>query len=179
MGADFSVVSRRRFMRLSLGAGSLLAMGGVTSVLVRGCAPWLGPLRILSDREHHTLTQLAHALLPRSDHFPVGAEDVDLATAFDTYLADEPPWNQRDLQRALFYLEWGPLILRRHARTFSNLPTAERLAFFRSWAEGDDLTRRQIATAFRRFLYVVFYDRPIVWPHIGYEGPRIRAAEAA
>ena len=34
--------------------------------------------------------------------------------------------------------------------------------------------QRQAATAFRKFLSLVFFDTPEVWPHIGYPGPTVK-----
>jgi hypothetical protein len=174
MGEDFAIVSRRRFLRLSLAAGAFVLLGGGGAWLLarRGRAPGMIEL---TDREHRTLAQLARALFPDGGAFPVGASDVDLARAFDAFLADEPEWNREDLSRALFLLEVGPVVFERRLRTFSGLPEEERLAHFQGWAEGG-LLRRQVATAFRRFLALVFYDTPAVWPHIGYDGPGVAGA---
>jgi hypothetical protein len=174
MGEDFAIVSRRRFLRLSLATGAFLLMGVAGLLALRGRAPRVGGLRVLTGREHRTLAQLARALFPVEDAFPVGASDVDLAGAFDAFLADEPEWNRKDLSRALFLLEIGPIVFERRLRTFSGLSPVERLAHFQGWAEGGPL-RRQVATAFRRFRALVFYDAPAVWPHIGYDGPLVVA----
>lgn len=172
MGEDFAIVSRRRFLRLSLAAGAFVLMGGGAWLLARrGRAPGTAAL---TEREHRTLSQLARALFPGGGAFPVGASDVDLARAFDDFLADEPEWNQADLSRALLLLEMGPILFERRLRRFSGLPAEERLAHFQRWAEGG-LLRRQVATAFRRFLALAFYDTPAVWPHIGYDGPLVVA----
>lgn len=170
MGEDFSILSRRRFLRLSLAAGGLLLACGAGLLALRGRAPRRTGLRALSDREYHTLALLSRALFPDGGAFPVGASDVDLARAFDAFLADEPDWSRKDLGRALFLLELGPVLFERRLRTFGRLAPEERLAHFERWAEGGEL-RRQVATAFRRFLSLVFYDTPAVWPHIGYDGP--------
>ncbi len=89
-------------------------------------------------------------------------------------LADEPDWTCKDLGRALFLLEFGPVMFEGQLRTFSQLTPEERLAHFERWAEGG-LLRRQVATAFRKFMSLVFYDTPAVWPHIGYDGPLVGA----
>ncbi len=174
MGEDLSILSRRRLLRLSLAAGGFLLMGGAGLLALRGRAPRVGGLRALTDQEYRTLSQLARALFPEGGGFPVGASTVDLARAFDAFLADEPDWNREDLGRALFLLEYGPVVFERRLRTFSRLSPEERLAHFESWAEGGPL-RRQVATAFRKFLSLVFYDTPAVWPHIGYDGPLVGA----
>lgn len=135
-----------------------------------GSAPAVTGLTCLSPRAYRTLSRLAAALLPSGGAFPLGAADVDLARSFDVFLADEPPWNQRDLQLALTLLEYGPLLFDKRWAAFSSLDDAERLAHYERWATSDDLMRRQVALAFRKFLSMVFYDSPEVWQHIGYDG---------
>lgn len=149
-------------------------MGGAAGLLaMRGRAPAVAGLRCLGDQEYRTLRQLALALFPREGGFPVGGEDVDLARSFDAFLADEPEWNRGDLKKGLFLLEYGPVIFERRLVTFSHLAAPERLAHFEGWA-GGGLVRRQLALALKRFLALVFYDRPEVWAHIGYDGPLVR-----
>lgn len=172
MGAGFSILSRRRFLRLGLAAGSVLLLGGGGLFALLGWPPRVRGLRALSDREHRTLALLARAVLPQGGAFPAGAEDVDLARAFDDFLADEPEWNRTDLRRALVLLELGPILFEARLRTFSRLSSEERLLHFERWS-GAGLLRRQVATAFRRFLALVFYDSPAVWPGIGYDGPLV------
>ncbi|HEY6098175.1 MAG TPA: hypothetical protein VIW03_02015 [Anaeromyxobacter sp.] len=172
MGEGFSILTRRRFLRLSLAAGGFLLMGGAGLLALRGRAQRVAGLRALTHHEYRTLSQLARALFPEGGAFPVSASDVDLARAFDAFLADEPDWNRKDLERALLLLELGPIVFEGRLRTFSRLSPEERLAHFERWAEGG-LLRRQVATAFRKFLTLVFYDTPAVWPHIGYDGPLV------
>lgn len=178
MGEGFSALSRRRFLRVSLGLGGVVLMGSGTALLgLGGWARSVSGLRLLSDREYRTLAALAEALFPRGGSFVFSAYDVDLARAFDGYLVNEPEYIRTDLQRALFLLEWGPVIFGRHARTFSKLREDQRLAFFRGWATGYDETRRQVSVAFRKFLSMVFYDNPDVWPAIGYRGPSLLSGD--
>ncbi|HZY02473.1 MAG TPA: hypothetical protein VFF02_03175 [Anaeromyxobacteraceae bacterium] len=168
-----SIFSRRRFLGIALGAGGAVLMGGGALAWLRGRAPPVAGLRCLSDHEYRTLRQLALALFPRQGGFSVGAEDLDLARSFDGFLADEPDWNRGDLKKGLFLLEYGPVVFEGRAVTFSHLPAPEGLAHFERWVEGG-LVRRQLALALRRFLALVFYDRPEVWPYIGYEGPLVQ-----
>ncbi|MEI8254935.1 MAG: hypothetical protein WCJ30_04605 [Deltaproteobacteria bacterium] len=178
MGEGFSAVSRRRFLRVSLGVGGVVLMGSSTAVLgLGGWARAVPGMRQLSDREYRTLAALAEAMFPHGGPFVFSAYSVDLARAFDRYLVDEPDYVRTDLSRALFLLEWGPVIDRKHARTFSRLREEQRLAFFRGWAEGEDETRRQVSVAFRKFLSMVFYDNPGVWPAIGYRGPSLLSGD--
>jgi len=150
-------------------------MGGGSLWALRGRAPHVGGLRILTDHEHRTIAALARAILPRTGSFVVGAADVDLARAFDRFLADEPPYNQADLKNALLLLELGPVLFEGRRVTFSRLSEPERLAHFERWMRSDLALRRQVAVAFKKFLNLVFYDTPDVWPYIGYDGPMFRA----
>src|SRR5262245_60225412 len=169
---DFSAISRRRFLKYFLGIGGFFLMGGTAGLLVlRGRAPRVAGLRCLTAQEYRTLAMLAGALYPSGGAFAVGAGDVDLARAVDAFLADEPPWNQKDLRRALFLLEYGPVLFDGRVATFSHLPADERVAHFARWTTCDSSVRRQAALAFRRLLTLLFYDRPEAWAGVGYEGP--------
>lgn len=173
---SFGFLSRRRLLKGALGGGALVLMGGGSLVWLRGTAPRVSGLAALSDHEYRTLAAVADAHLPVVGPFAVGAAQADLARAFDAYLADEPAENVGDLRRALVLVEYGPLMFDATARTFSNLDAETRLAHWQSWFESDLLIRRQVAVAFRKFFCLVFYDRPDVWPHIGYPGPSLAAA---
>ena len=166
--AGFAVLSRRRLLRGALGVGVLAASGVGGLLALRGRAPEVPGLRCLGAQGHRTLTSLATALFPEGGAFALGAAPLDLARAFDGFLADEDEDRQGDLEKALLLLEFGPVLYDRRAVTFSHLSPDERLAHFERWIDSDDLVRRQVALAFRKFLSLVFYDRPEVWPSIGY-----------
>jgi hypothetical protein len=168
------IFSRRRFLRASLVAGGAAVLGAAGLLSLRGRAPRVEGLRSLSPRQYRTLSLLALAAFPEGEGFPGGARDADLARRFDEFLADEPEWNQDDLRTGLTLLELGPLLFERRLTTFGRLAPAERLAHFERWGEGR-LVQRQVAMALRKFLSLVFYDRPEAWPAIGYDGPLLGA----
>jgi hypothetical protein len=173
--AAFPALSRRRWLKWSLGAaGALVGGAGGGVAVLRGSAPAVAGLKVLSAHQYRTMAALASALLPRGGPFPQGAEDFDLARAFDGYLADEPPWAQRESTAALLLLELGPVLFARRLATFSNLSAEERLAHFESWAASESALRREVALGLRRFLSVLFYDSPAVWPALSYDGPLVK-----
>lgn len=175
--AGFGVVSRRRVLGWSLGAGGVLLMGGGLGLWrLRGTAPPVPGLRTLSDHEYRTMKALAGTIVPPGGPFPQGADDFDLARAFDVYLADEPEQNVRDLKRALFLVEYGPVLFERRLATFSNLDPAARRAHWDGWEASQSATRRQVAFAFRKFVTFVFFAQPAVGPLLGYEGVASEAA---
>lgn len=156
----------------SLAAGGVAVVGGAAGLWgLRGRAEPVSGLRCLSAHEYRTLSHLAEALIPEGGAFPLGAAGLDLARAFDGYLAEEPEWAQVDAKRALGLLEYGPVLFERRLSTFSNLGAGERLAHFERWGESSSPLRRQVAIGFRRFLNMMFYDSPGAWPHLGYDGP--------
>jgi len=167
-------VTRRRLLKVALGAGGAVVAGGAGLLGLRGSAPQVRGLNVLSDQQYRTMSALATALIPEGGPFELGAQDVDLARAFDGYLTDEPKWAQDEAKTALTLLEYGPLVFERRLATFSNLPADERLAHYATWATSSLALRRQVAVGFRKFLSLVFYDSPAVWPNLRYEGPLIK-----
>ncbi|MCC6214406.1 MAG: hypothetical protein IT376_06030 [Polyangiaceae bacterium] len=165
-------MQRRRWLRGALTTVGLVGAGGVGALAaLRGRAPAVAGLRFLDAQGYRTLRALAEAALPRGGAFPFGAADTDLARAFDAFLADEPRERQAELATALLLLEYGPLLFDGRAVTFSHLSEAERLRHFETWATSEDLLRRKVSVGLRKFLLVVFYDRPEVWPALGYSLP--------
>lgn len=169
----FAFLRRRTLLKLTVGAVAALGAGGAGLVALRGSAPAVDGLRILTAQEHRTLANIARAQLPRGGPFSTGAEDLDIARTFDAFLADEGPQNQGDLKTALMLVEYGPVLFDGALSTFSHLSEAERDAHWRSWVESDALLRRQVATAFRKFVLLVSFDRPELWAPIGYAGPSL------
>jgi hypothetical protein len=165
-------VRRRTLLKGALGVAGLFLLGGPAGlVALRGCAPGVAGLRCLTANEHRTLSQLATALFPAGGAFALGAAGLDLAGMFDGFLADEPEDRQSDLKMALLIFEYGPVLFDKKLCTFSNLSEADRLAHYEAWQTSDDPVRRQVAVGLRKFLAVVFYDRPEAWGGIGYALP--------
>ena len=174
----FSFLSRRRFLKASLVAGgAILGVGGAGLLALRGSAPSVGGLRILDDHEYRTLRSLVEVMLPKTEAIPIDPAPMDLPRAFDAFLANEPPHNVSDLQKALVLIEFGPLAFDRRLTTFSKLPVEERARHWETWAVSDSLVQRQVSVAMRKFFNLVFFDQEAVWPYIGYPGPSIQRLE--
>lgn len=164
-------VTRRRFLVLG-GAAAALATGTVASLgWLRGSAPEVAGLKVLSAQQYRTLATVARTHIPRGGAFPLGADDFDLARLFDGYIADQSEADQRDAGLALHLLEFGPVLFEGRAATFSNLTPEEQLAHWSAWGTATQQTRREIFWSFSRFLGLTFYDHEAVWPHIDYAGP--------
>lgn len=176
----FSFLSRRRFLKVSLVAGgAILGVGGGSLLALRGRAPEVEGLRVLDAHEYRTLQSLVEVMLPRTDAIPIDAAPMDLPRLFDGFLADEPEHNVKDLQKALVLIEFGPLAFDKKLTTFSRLEVAERSEHWKGWAASDNLLRRQVSIAMRKFFNLVYFDQEQVWPHIGYPGPSMKRARGA
>jgi hypothetical protein len=170
----FGFLSRRRFLKASLVAGgTILGLGGGGLLALRGRAPAVDGLRVLDAHEYRTLRSLVEVMLPETDAIPIDPASMDLPRAFDTFLADEPKHNVRDLQKALVLIEFGPLVFDGKLTTFSRLEPAERAEHWKGWALSDNVLRRQVSIAMRKFLNLVYFDHQEVWPYIGYPGPSL------
>ena len=173
----FSFLSRRRFLKASLVAGgAVLGVGGGGLLALRGSAPSVEGLRVLDAHEYRTLRSLVEVMLPTTEAIPVDVAPMDLPRAFDDFLANEPAQNVKDLQRALVLIEFGPLVFDKRLSSFSRLEPAERAMHWQQWALSDNLLRRQVSVAMRKFFNLVYFDQPEVWPHIGYPGPSMKRA---
>jgi len=170
-----STLPRRRLLKLLGGGVGVVAGGAAGLFALRGSAPPIAGLAALSAHEYRTMAALAGAMFPSST-LPAGAPQLDLARAFDGYLADEPAWARDEARQALLLLELGPILFERRLTTFSNLSVDERVAHFTRWGESDSGLRRQVAAGFRKFLCLVFYDQPAAWPALAYEGPMLPGA---
>ena len=171
----FSFLSRRRFLKVSLVAGgAILGVGGGGLLALRGRAPSVDGLRLLDDHDYRTLQSLVEVMLPKTDEIPVDAVSMDLPRAFDEFLSGEPEHNVKDLRKALVLIEFGPLVFDKKVTTFSRLAVAERTEHWDSWGVSDNLLRRQVSIAMRKFFNLVYFDHEEVWPHIGYPGPSLK-----
>jgi hypothetical protein len=171
--SGFSFLRRRTFLKLGVAGVAVVGGGGLGLGALRGSAPAVDGLRILSAQEYRTLASIARAQFPSGGPFQAGADELDLVRAFDAFLADEGPENQSDLKTAIALVEFGPLLFDHRLATFSHLDEAARLDHWRSWCESTLLLRRQIATAFRKFILLVGFDNPQAWSGIGYPGPSL------
>lgn len=168
----FSFLRRRTLLKLGLGGLGALALGGGGLGALRGSAPAVSGLAVLDAHRFRTLLAIVEAQLPL-EAASGAAVGERLARLFDGFLKGEHEENVADLKTALLLVEYGPVIFERRLSTFSNLPADERRRHWRSWMESDLALRRQVSLAFRKFLHVVFFDDPAVWPQIGYPGPSL------
>jgi hypothetical protein len=170
---SFAFLRRRTFLKLGAAGVAVVGGGALGLTGLRGSAPSVDGLRILSAQEYRTLTNIARAQFPSGGPFAAGADELDLVRKFDGFLADEGPDDQSDLRTALALVEFGPVLFDHRLATFSHLDETQRLDHWRSWCESTLVLRRQVATAFRKFMLLVGFDDPKSWTAIGYPGPSL------
>ena len=161
-------------LSISVLQGRVLGVGGGGLLALRGRAPSVEGLQMLDDHEYRTLKSLVEVMLPKTDAIPVDSASMDLPREFDDFLANEPEHAVRDLRKALVLVEFGPLVFDKRVTTFSRLDVAERSKHWEAWAVSDNLLRRQVSVAMRKFFNLVYFDNEEVWPHIGYPGPSLK-----
>jgi len=74
-------------------------------------------------------------------------------------------------------IEFGPLVFDKRVTTFSRLDVEERTEHWNEWALSDNLLRRQVSIAMRKFFNLVYFDHEEVWPYIGYPGPSMKRTQ--
>lgn len=148
-----------------------MGVAGGGMLALRGVAPEVVGLKVLSNQAYRTFSAVAAVHLPAGGAFAAGALDFDLARLFDGFLADQPAEEQREALVALHLVEFGPLLFERRWATFSQLSPDEQLNHWQEWARASAQIRREIYSGFAKFLGMAFYDRADIWPHIGYPGP--------
>src|SRR5213080_3252273 len=113
------------------------------------------------------------ALVPRGGPFPLGAADTDLDAALARYFARLHPLGPAGLRLVLRAIEYGAVVFER-TRPFSRLDPAARE---RALAAGETSRlgpRRQLLASLKLLALMHFYERPEVWPAVGYDGAYLR-----
>ncbi len=172
--------SRRRFLRLGLGGGLLLAAGGGLlgwRFMSRGYDRLLAPSDVpiaLSIKEFAIVKALVAALLPAEDGFPAG-ESLGVAQRVDEEVFAASPEVGSELKAGLQLFEHATLVNGFGAR-FTALPAAAQRAYLLKLLSGSNNTLCVIALALKEMVHLFYYAHPEVWMRIGYDGPLVERA---
>jgi hypothetical protein len=119
------------------------------------------------------LRAVLDALVPRGGAFPLGAADTDLDAALARYFATLHRLGPAGLRVLLAAIEYGAVVFER-TQPFSRLDPAARERALAAW-EGSRLgLRRQLIASLKLLALMHFYERPEVWPAIGYDDGHLR-----
>jgi len=161
-------VSRRRFIKLGLLGGVLLASAGLFAWPTRKSWRPRRALRVLDPREFAVLAAIA----ARTVVGP-GADPISIAHEIDEQFVLQVPEAQRDLKRLLVLFEnalMGALFDGR-LRPFTHLDAAGQDAVLRAWRDSRLAVRRGGYVALRKMTTAVYYMAADTWDSIGYPGP--------
>src|SRR5262245_17042497 len=147
----------------SIALATLAAWGTVIATSERAVADDALRLRAVLD-----------ALVPRGGAFAMGASDTDLDAALARQFARLHPLGPVGLRLLLWTLEWGTLVFERTGR-LSRLDPAARERALAAWETSRLGPRRQVVASLKLLALMHFYERPALWPAIGYDDGYLRA----
>ncbi len=162
-------MKRRRFLKVGLAGGALLAASGV------GLSLWPSLVRHHPRRRTFVLDAagfnvLAHAA---ARIVPADGDPAEIAHRVDETLALGPPEAQDDFRKLLSLLESGlaGLLLDARPRPFTRLPPAQQDAALLAFRDSRLAVRRSGYHALRKLCLGGYYAADSTWAAIGYPGP--------
>jgi len=147
------------------GALALVALGAWAVVWATDEAP--------AARDAALLRAVLDALVPHGGPFPLGAADTDLDAALARYFARLHPLGPAGLRLLLRAIEYGAVVFER-TRPFSRLDPAARERALAAWETSRLGPRRQLLASLKLLALMHFYERPEVWPAVGYDDAYLR-----
>src|SRR5438034_2893905 len=145
------------------GALAAIALGAWAVVWATDAAP--------AARDAALLRAVLDALVPRGGPFAIGAADTDLDAALARYFARLHPLGPAGLRLLLRAIEYGAVVFER-TRPFSRLDPAARARALAAW--DTSRLRRQLLASLKLLALMHFYERPEVWPAVGYAAAHLR-----
>jgi len=165
--------TRRGFLKVGLGGGALLALGGV------GLSFWpsrlrepSGPLLCLSPLEFSVVAAACEAVVPGYDGMPCPLE-LRVPEQVDAYFALLHEGDQADFKSALGLLENGfaGLLLDGRPRPFTVCTVEQRQETLEAWRGSVIALRRTAFRALHKAIVGVYYAQPELYSHMGYSIP--------
>jgi hypothetical protein len=165
-------MSRRRFFRLGLAGGALLAAGGVLA-LHRGRYELdlrtRRALRFFDAKGYRVFEAFADRML---DGCRPSARAIGVAKFVDGFAAELDGALQTDLRRLLDLLEHGTL-LGDGVRKFTKLSAAEQDAYLGGWEHSRLVVKRTGFAALKSLAMMGYYRDERTHAGIGYPGPAV------
>src|SRR5262245_1198041 len=124
-------------------------------------------------RDPALLRAVLDALVPRGGAFATGAADSDVDEALQRYFASLHPLGPIGLRVLLLAIEYGAVVFERTA-PFSRLDPAARERALAAWETSRLAPRRQLIASLKLTALMHFYERPAIWPAIGYDDAYLR-----
>jgi hypothetical protein len=166
-------VQRRTLLKLGLGGGVLLALGGVGLYLRETVRRQpASKLEVLDEREFSVLWAVAERMCPGGEGFP-RASEVHVAEKVDAFLANSHPGVQADVKKVLGLLEsaLAGSLLDGRTRPFTQLDPTEQDATLDGWRRSRIAVRRTAFQALHGLCMGSYYASPETYAAVGYPGP--------
>jgi hypothetical protein len=161
------MLSRRRFLRLSLLGAAVVGVAGVVGRHLSGYSldeKLQNQLRVLSPKEFLILSAIARRVLAGDGP---SADEVQAALYADAYLQKVPEALVSDVRGLLHLFEHATSATSR----FTHLSGEEQDQCLRSWQASRLALKRQGFQALRTLCFMGYYRDPRTWPMLGYTGP--------
>jgi len=167
-------LSRRSLLKRGLLGGSLLALGGMGFLALRGGrAVPLPPegLRVFSPREYAVLDAVARRLVRPRKGWPT-VDELGVALAADRIAERTEKSAQKELKQLLGLFENGlaGFLFGGWTRPFTGLDGEEQDRVLAQWRDSSLAIRRTGFSALRTLVLAGYYKSPRVWPAVGYPG---------
>jgi Gluconate 2-dehydrogenase subunit 3 len=167
-------LSRRSLLQRGLLGGSLLAVGGLGVLALRGGRTVPLPpegLRIFSPREYAVLDAVARRLVRPRAGWPT-VDEMGVALAADRIAERTEPSAQKELKQLLGLFENGlaGFLFGGRTRPFTALDGEEQDRVLGEWRDSGLAIRRTGFSALRTLVLAAYYKSPRVWPALGYPG---------
>ena len=167
-------LSRRSLLKRGLLGGSLLALGGMGFLALRGgrMVP-LPPegLRVFSPREYAVLGAVARRLIRPRQGWPT-VDEMGVALAADRIAERTEGSAQRELKQLLGLFEnaLAGFLFGGWTRPFTALEGDLQDRVLGEWRDSALAIRRTGFSALRTLVLAGYYKSPRVWPALGYPG---------
>ncbi len=177
-------MKRRTLLKVGLGGGVLLALGGV-GLSLRGPTrnrPVPDTLRVLSDRQYLTLAAVAARVALPGEGGPT-SDEVGVAAKLDQLFATMHPGDVKDIQQLLDLLDnaLGGLLLGGRTQTFTGSTTAQQDEILSEWRTSGLSVRRTGYKVLAGLCAATYHADPKTYASVGYPGPpsygNVRAAQ--
>ena len=163
-------VTRRRFLRLGLAGGALLAAGGVFALHTGGYVldeRTRRRLRFFDQKGYRVFEAFADRAL---DGCTPTAREVDVVGFVDGFVATMDARTRGDLHKLLGLLEHGTL-LGDSVRRFTALGSAEKDGYLAGWESSRLVVKRTGFSALKALAMLGYYRDSRAFAAIGYPGP--------
>ena len=165
-----ALLTRRRLLKLGLGAGVVVVVGAVGGGLgwdvlkAEGAGPGL---KVLSDRERRVVEAVADAYFPPGNDLGVAAADLDHVPVVDAYVAGLYAREQRGMRALLRGLDRWPQ-LSFGGGAFSSLPLSGRVDVLNAFDASSITERRLLGTLIRTVCCMGVFEAPTMLAAIGH-----------